>query len=177
MTQLLRLIEVHPFLEAMLPGLYSWGTFRGRNYSKPGSQRGPRMHFQFQNHGRVAKGIIVVLAVTILSAGFAKILHAPQLVEKFIGWHYPLWFMTAIGLIEITSAILLFTRFALIGCILIACVMTGAVGTHLMYSEIVYAVAPLSMLILDGILTRQLTHEQSEDFISADLPLQELNVR
>jgi putative oxidoreductase len=75
--------------------------------------------------------ITVLLAFVFVAAGLMKISGQPMMAANFQGWGYPLWFMTLTGTIEVIAAILLvIPRFAKYGYGLIACVMVGAILTH-----------------------------------------------
>ncbi|MED3873166.1 DoxX family protein, partial [Priestia megaterium] len=47
----------------------------------------------------------VILAIFILIGGFIKLFRIPFQVEHWRHYRYPLWFMSAIGLIELIGAI------------------------------------------------------------------------
>jgi putative oxidoreductase len=83
-----------------------------------------------RTYGLLAIKIIVALA--FLSAGIAKLTGAAMMVQKFevIGWGQ--WFRYVTGLIEVVSALLLFTPgWQARGAALLVCTMVGAVIAHL----------------------------------------------
>lgn len=73
-----------------------------------------------------------VAAAAFLAAGGAKLVGAAPMVEIFDKIGVGQWFRFLTGTLEITGAVLiLLPRTAFWGGLLLACVMTGAVVTHL----------------------------------------------
>ena len=75
-----------------------------------------------------------ILAIPMVLSG-AMILTG-RMAAQFVAWGYPGWFSQFTGLLELIAAVLLFLpkrRFW--GASLMACVMTGAVVTHLIHGE------------------------------------------
>ena len=90
----------------------------------------------------------VLLGLLFIFTGSAKVLGSPMMLEQFQNWGYPLWFATLVGIIEVVGAVLLFIPASrLFGCIALAVIMIGAIGTHVVNGEWVNAVVPLGILI------------------------------
>jgi putative oxidoreductase len=91
----------------------------------------------------------ILLALAFLGAGFAKLTAQPMMVTEFQGFNYPLWFMTLTGVLEIIGAVsLLVPRAALAGAGLLACVLVGALFSHLTHDQAGMIGLPLGLLIL-----------------------------
>lgn len=73
-----------------------------------------------------------LLALAFVAAGGAKLYGVPMLVEEFQHIGLGQWFRYFTGGLEIMGAILLLLpRKAALGALLLICIMTGAVMTHL----------------------------------------------
>ena len=73
-----------------------------------------------------------LLALAFVAAGGAKLYGVPMLVEEFQHIGLGQWFRYVTGGLEIMGAILLLLpRKAALGALLLICIMTGAVITHL----------------------------------------------
>lgn len=88
----------------------------------------------------------VVLAVFLLIGGFIKVLRVPFQVEHWQHYHYPLWFMSVTGALEILGAIAmiagLWNRYLAIGsAILFVILMLGAIHAHLFRADQSFAMA------------------------------------
>ena len=96
-----------------------------------------------------------LLALVYAASGGMKLLGAPQLVENFAKWGYPDWFRIAIGLAEVTGAVLLLVpRVAWLAGAGLSVIMLGAVFTHLRTpGETFIAAVPFVCLILLGVVT------------------------
>jgi putative oxidoreductase len=81
----------------------------------------------------VALWVLQAAAAAMLAmAGFAKLAGAPEMVAMFDVIGIGQWFRYATGLLEVSGAILLLVpALAGVGALLLACVMVGAVATHL----------------------------------------------
>lgn len=114
----------------------------------------------------------VLLALLFLASGATKLVGMDMQVQGFERWDYPIWFMYVTGLLEVLGGLLLFapaTRFA--GSLLLASVMVGATGTHVMNGEIAVAGVPaLLALCLAWIVwrTRGPYIEPSSQHIAGD---------
>jgi hypothetical protein len=80
--------------------------------------------------------IQVILAVFILVGGFIKLLRIPFQVEHWRHYHYPLWFMSVIGLTEIIGAIGMISgiwiSYLTVGSsVLFVLIMLGAIHSHI----------------------------------------------
>ncbi|MBB4637333.1 DoxX family protein [Longimicrobium terrae] len=74
----------------------------------------------------------LVLAFLFLGAGFAKLSGNPEMVAMFGVIGMGQWFRYATGALEIIGAVLLLIpALAAFGAVLLACVMVGAICTHL----------------------------------------------
>ncbi|MDF2014241.1 DoxX family protein [Priestia megaterium] len=78
----------------------------------------------------------VILAIFILIGGFIKLFRIPFQVEHWRHYRYPLWFMSAIGLIELIGAIGMiggiWNQHLVLGSgILFIILMIGAIHTHM----------------------------------------------
>lgn len=94
--------------------------------------------------GVVLRGLLT--AVFLAAAGM-KFAAVPFEVEGFARFGYPLWFMYVVGLLQLLGAMLLWTR----GCValgagLLAVLMVGAVGSHLLAGD--PALMPLPAFVL-----------------------------
>ena len=73
-----------------------------------------------------------LLALAFVAAGGAKLYGVPMLVEEFQHIGLGQWFRYVTGGLEITGAILLLLpQKAVLGALLLICIMIGAVITHL----------------------------------------------
>jgi uncharacterized membrane protein YphA (DoxX/SURF4 family) len=78
----------------------------------------------------------IFLAYIFLTQGFSKFSDDSGWAAAFRAWHYPVWFRVAIGVIEMTAALLLLTRrTATLGAAMIVVVMLGAMGTHIVWGR------------------------------------------
>lgn len=74
----------------------------------------------------------ILAALAFAAAGVMKLIGAEQMVATFADIGFGQWFRYVTGLIEITGAVLLLTAgTAFWGASLLACVMVGAILTHL----------------------------------------------
>lgn len=91
------------------------------------------MSFPVTTSRRIAVGVLrVLLAFTFLSAGIAKLVGLPQMVEGFALIGFGQWFRIFTGMIELVGAVLLIThRLVGVGALLLACTMIGATVAHL----------------------------------------------
>jgi uncharacterized membrane protein YphA (DoxX/SURF4 family) len=91
----------------------------------------------------------VLLMFAFIGAGAAKLAAQPVMVEQFESFGYPLWSMYVTGAIEFVCAILvLVPRFAHIGAGVLACVMAGAIYSHLAHGQASMLVPPVLLFIL-----------------------------
>lgn len=74
----------------------------------------------------------ILLAVAFVSAGGMKLAGVPQFVAMFDQIGLGQWFRLLTGALEVTGGLLvLIPRTAVWGALLLACVMAGAIVTHL----------------------------------------------
>jgi putative oxidoreductase len=88
-----------------------------------------------------------LLTAVFLAAAGMKFAAVPFEVEGFARFGYPLWFMYVVGALQLLGAVLLWTR----GCValgagLLAVLMVGAVGSHLLAGD--PALMPLPAFVL-----------------------------
>lgn len=90
-----------------------------------------------------------LVSLGFLIAGVAKVTASDVMVANFARWHYPGWFMYAVGLAEIGGALLLvIPRLATLGGVGLAVLMVGAVFTHLGNGEGIGAAMPATIFLL-----------------------------
>lgn len=98
-------------------------------------------------YDKLIRPLSMILAVVYLTAGAAKLAQLPVIADRFAAWGYPEPMMSLVGAIEIIGAVLLlFPRVASIGAIALGGVMVGAVYTHLVRGDPVFAIVPLVLL-------------------------------
>ena len=108
--------------------------------------------------GMVLRGLLTVVFLVAAGMKFAAV---PFEVEGFTRFGYPLWFMYVVGALQLLGAVLLWIR----GCVglgagLLAVLMVGAVGSHLLAGD--PALMPLPafvLLILLGGVAYSCRHE------------------
>lgn len=93
----------------------------------------------------------VILGLVFLGAGGSKLAGAQQMVEMFEHFKYPRWFMYFTGVVEVTGALgvlagIFVPVLALLGGLLLAATMTGALITHVRVKD------PVSMMVPPAIL-------------------------
>lgn len=77
-------------------------------------------------------GVRILLAAAFVSAGGMKLAGVPQFVAMFDQIGLGQWFRLLTGALEVTGGVLvLIPRTAIWGALLLACVMAGAIVTHL----------------------------------------------
>jgi putative oxidoreductase len=96
--------------------------------------------------------ISILVGVVFLFAGGTKLapgaMHA-QNVEAFTRWGYAVWFIYAVGVIEVGGGLLLLIPAArFYAAALLACNMIGATITHLRAGEVAHAPTPLILALL-----------------------------
>jgi putative oxidoreductase len=78
-------------------------------------------------------GVQILTALAFLAAGGSKLSGAPAMVGMFEKIGFGQWFRYVIGSLEVVGALLLLLpRTAAIGAWVLATVMIGAIGTHLL---------------------------------------------
>jgi uncharacterized membrane protein YphA (DoxX/SURF4 family) len=82
---------------------------------------------------RIASWVVrVAAALMFVMAGSAKLRGAPEMVGLFTAIGIGQWFRYLTGTLEVAGALLLVVpRLAGVGAVLLACVMLGALATHL----------------------------------------------
>ncbi len=72
------------------------------------------------------------LVYVFANQGWSKFSDTSGWARAFATWHYPVWFRILIGVMEVSAAVLLLLRrTAPLGAALIATVMLGGMGTHI----------------------------------------------
>ncbi|MBE0482346.1 MAG: DoxX family protein [Bacterioplanes sp.] len=80
--------------------------------------------------------ISIVLALIFFASGAAKLASLEFEIVAFERWGYALWFMYAIGAIEVIGAVgLLLKRVSALASAGLAVMMIGAIATHVMHAE------------------------------------------
>ncbi len=90
-----------------------------------------------------------LISLIFFIEGSTKLLGFSFQIQNFTGWGYPLWFMYVVGIVELISAILLWTKFSLYAQVLLLCVMAGAFYTHISHGE---SVQMMGLAILSTLL-------------------------
>jgi uncharacterized membrane protein YphA (DoxX/SURF4 family) len=93
----------------------------------------------------------VLLGLAFLGAAGSKLAGTQQMVEMFDHFKYPRWFMYFTGAVEVVGALgvlvgVFVPVLAVLGGLLLAATMAGAVFTHIRAKD------PVSMMIPPGIL-------------------------
>lgn len=93
----------------------------------------------------------VLLSAVFLIAGTTKLVPLDFHVESFERWGYPMWFLYAVGLLEVVAAIgLLWPKTASVASGALLAVMLGAIATHLIHAEWGMTLPPLAISVLLG---------------------------
>jgi uncharacterized membrane protein YphA (DoxX/SURF4 family) len=80
--------------------------------------------------------IAIFLAYVFSRQGLAKFSPTSGWASAFRVWHYPDWFRTTVGVVEVAAAALvLIPGTALAGGVLIVAVMLGGMGTHVWWGH------------------------------------------
>ena len=99
--------------------------------------------------------ISIILGLLFAAVGLSK-LWGPSSVrwsDRFLNWGYPVGFQYVVGGVEIISGLtLLVPRSRRPAAVSLTLVMAGAVGTHLIHSELPRIIAPLVLGILAFLL-------------------------
>lgn len=121
--------------------------------TEPSQQQTPRS----RRLGNVRSMVALILGAVFMGTGIAKLAGVPYFVETFREWGYPPWFLVAIGLVETTAGVLvLIPATRALGAAIIAAVMVGAIGTHVLAGQWVMAPVPLVTLVLAVLLVSAL---------------------
>lgn len=101
-----------------------------------------------ETRNKVLWGVQITLAVALTAMGIIpKLTSDPEMVANFARWGYPegSHFVIAVGELAAVT-LLLIPRTVVLGAGVLASLMLGAIGTHLMHEEFAMALIPLSML-------------------------------
>ena len=95
------------------------------------------------------------LVYVFASQGPSKFSDSSGWARAFAAWHYPIWFRTLIGVLEISAAVLLLTRrTASIGAAIIVLVMLGGMGTHIYWGHPQQVTSEIMPLVLSLVVMR-----------------------
>lgn len=99
----------------------------------------------------------VILGLVFLGAGSSKLAGTQQMVGMFEHFKYPRWFMYFTGAVEVTGALgvlagLFVPMLALLGGLLLAATMIGAIFTHIRVKDPVSMMAPPAILLVLAIV-------------------------
>lgn len=99
----------------------------------------------------------VVLALAFIGAGASKLTGAQQMVDDFDRFNYPRWFMYFTGGLEVVAALgvlagIFVPVLAVLGGLLIAATMIGALATHIRVKDPASKMAPPSVLLVLAII-------------------------
>lgn len=102
----------------------------------------------------IVAGIQGVLGVVVAGIGAQKLGGAESQVEDFDRFGYPQWVRLLVGVAELLGGLALLAalvtspRLAIVGGVLIAGVLVGAIGTHLRVDDPIARVAAPGVLLL-----------------------------
>lgn len=109
-----------------------------------------------------------LLGLLFLGTGGAKLAGLPMVAAQFEGWGYPLWFVDAVGMAEVLGGLLLFIPAGrLVGSLLLAIVMVGATGTHIMAGEWASVPVPVVLLAALAWIMARISRRQQQAELSA----------
>jgi uncharacterized membrane protein YphA (DoxX/SURF4 family) len=102
---------------------------------------------------RIASWVMAgLLALVFAAAGVTKLLGAEMHKQNFARWGYPSWYLPLTGVIELGAAILVIVpRTRVFGACVLACVMLGAVATHVRAGEYPMIALPVILLGLAAV--------------------------
>jgi putative oxidoreductase len=98
--------------------------------------------------------ISAVLAVAFLAVGLTKLRPNGPLIQEFQRFGYPSWACHAVGVCELTGAVLLTVSMldtghaGASGAVLLAVIMVGAIATHLRTGDGAAKLAPSAILLV-----------------------------
>ena len=105
----------------------------------------------------------LLLVAIFLPQGWAKFSDASGWAVAFRHWGYPAWFRILIGIVELSAVgCLLSGRWAALGAMMIATVMLGAMGTHIVFDNgrhLTSEVVPLTLAIIVLVIRRAQLHK------------------
>ncbi|MGF1470683.1 MAG: DoxX family protein [Rubrobacteraceae bacterium] len=99
----------------------------------------------------------VVLGLVFLGAGGSKLAGTQQMVGMFEHFKYPRWFMYFTGIVEVTGALAVLAGIfvpvlAVLGGLLLAATMVGALATHIRVGDPGSMMAPPAILLVLAIV-------------------------
>ena len=94
-----------------------------------------------------------ITAAVFLLGSVINATGAKGVKEEFDHWGLPQWMRYLAAAMELTTAVLLVVPgTALLGCLVGACVMAGAIATLLKHKEYKHAIAPVTLLAALGVV-------------------------
>jgi putative oxidoreductase len=97
----------------------------------------------------VTWALSALLAVSFFGAAAEKFTAQPAMLQLFASFGMPMWFMYVTGVLEAIGAVLvLIPAVAGIGAGLLACVMAGAIISHLTHGQAAIVGPPIALFIL-----------------------------
>jgi len=99
------------------------------------------------NARTIAGWVLSVLpSLMFVFAGYLKLSGSAMEVDGFKLFGLPIWFMYVVGVTELTGvALLLFTKWPLVGAAILSVVGVGAAFEHLTHAQLGYAPIPLAL--------------------------------
>ncbi len=89
------------------------------------------------------------LIYDFLPRAFMKLSGPDMLFQAFAGWGYPTWFVYVIGAVELIAPLMLLVpRIAKFGAAILAVLMLGVIGTHVMADQMAAIGAPIMLLVM-----------------------------
>ncbi|CAN7701898.1 DoxX family protein [Rhizobium sp. LjRoot258] len=89
-----------------------------------------------------------LLAAFFVIGGVGNIAAPASILADYQRWGYPWWFHYVTGVLELTTSILLLSRYRIAGALLGSAAMAAAVGTVAFHGEYTHAIPPLAVLTL-----------------------------
>ncbi len=94
-----------------------------------------------------AQFAIVLIGLTFLCAGAAKVASAEFMLDRFVAWGHEGPLMFVVGAIELACAVMILApRTQILGTVLLSVVMLGAIVTHVRAAEPYLLAVPLLVL-------------------------------
>ena len=113
----------------------------------------------------------IVLALAFVFAGVTKLEGASAIrwTDRFVRWGYPAGMTTVVGILEILGGLcVLVPRWRRHAAMLLAALMLGALGTHLLHAEFSRVLPPLVLGGLALLVVGSSHHAQPPPSVQAD---------
>ena len=105
--------------------------------------------------GWVGWGLTVLSMFPFIPSAFMKFQHSDELVKNWTKGGWPESLLTPLGIVEVACvALYLIPRTSVLGAILIAGYLGGAIATHLRVGEPIYIQSALGILAWGGLFLR-----------------------